>query len=255
MADPAEDDLLLTAFLDGELSPDERQAMATRLASDPSLRARLEELRQGEVILQSAWGAALAAAPQANMAARLTMATKKSAARRQLPGNWLRAAAIAAVAFIAGVAASRLPPPAESPEQESWRDSVAEYMQLYTAASFPQRDEATLRSELSALSQSVGVDLSDSNLRYGPFAPRSGVLLQFKGAPLAQIGYVADGEPAAFCIIRDGEPDAPLTRGRLGGFNVISWAKSGRGFMFVSAAPAERLDEFARSLHDRTAIN
>jgi anti-sigma factor RsiW len=71
MAEPTEDDLLLTAFLDGELPRDEQEAVATRMTSEPKLRARLEELRRGQVILQSALVAVLAEAPRANMTAKL----------------------------------------------------------------------------------------------------------------------------------------------------------------------------------------
>ncbi len=254
MADPVEDDLLLTAFLDGELPPDEHGALTARLLSEPQLRARLEELRGGGAVLRAGLDAALGEAPKANMAAKLAR-TPKSRNRPGYWGRWARAAAIAAIAFVAGFVASRVLSPASSPEEESWRDSVAEYMSLYTSASFAPRDPEMLRSELDALSRSVGVDLSESNLRHGPIAPRSGILLQFHGAPLAQIGYVIDGQPAAFCIIRDGEPDAAPTRARVGDFSVVSWAKSGRGFMVLSAAPADRIADLARSLQDRATVN
>ncbi|HXT09811.1 MAG TPA: hypothetical protein VN715_23130 [Roseiarcus sp.] len=249
MADPVED-TLLTAFLDGELSANEVEAVAGRLSNEPALRARLEVLQAGEVVLRSAFAVALGQARRDNMAAKMAHTTKKAA----IAMNWRRAAALAAIAFVAGLGASRVLTP-HSREAENWRQSVAEYMTLYTPATFAPRDEASLRSELAVLSNSVGVDLSAPNLRLGSLTPRSGVLLQFQGAPLAQIGYVVDGAPTAFCVIRDGEPDAPQARARLGAFNVVSWAKAGRGFMLVSTAAPERLDGLARSLRDQVAVN
>lgn len=254
MAEPAEDDRLLTAFLDGELPLDEMDGVAKRLASEPELTARLAALRTAGDILPSAFSVALSEAPRTNMSAKLALATKVAAPRR-VHENWRAAAAAAVLAFLAGLAASHFFSRVGSPETESWRQSVAEYMSLYTSASFPTQDEATLRSELSALSKSVGVNLSPSDLRYGSFALRNGTLLQFEGAPLVQIGYVADGKPAAYCIIRNGEPDAAPTRTHLGDFNVVSWAKGGRGFMVLSAASADQLDAFAQSLREHTAVN
>jgi anti-sigma factor RsiW len=252
MADPAED-ALLTAYLDGELSPDEVAAVASRLANEAGLRARLEELREGEVALRSAFTGALSEAPREAMTARLARATRRRAPA-WVPEHWRRAAAVAILAFMAGLAVSRFLY-SGPPETESWRQSVAEYMALYTPASFAPRDEATLRDELAALSKSIGVELSQENLSVGALAPRGGVLLQFNGAPLVQIGYVLDDAPAAFCIIRNGEPDAAPKRRRLGDFNVVSWAKAGRGFMVLSAVRAGRLDDLAGPLQDRFAFN
>ena len=43
----------------------------------------------------------------------------------------------------------------------------------------------------------------------------------------------------------------PLTAENLRGFATASWAKDGRGFMVIGAAPAQRIEALARALRER----
>ncbi len=51
---PEQDFDLLSAYLDGQLSPDERRALEVRLAEDAELRAALDDLRQTVALLHAA---------------------------------------------------------------------------------------------------------------------------------------------------------------------------------------------------------
>ena len=53
------DDELLSAYLDGELAPEERARVESRLASDPEARHLLEELRAASKALQGLPSAAI----------------------------------------------------------------------------------------------------------------------------------------------------------------------------------------------------
>jgi anti-sigma factor RsiW len=94
--------------------------------------------------------------------------------------------------------------------------------------------------------------LDPDRLSIGDLAPRRAQLLQYEGVPLAQIGYVDGAVPLAFCVIRDGEKDAPISLASKEGFRTASWAKGGRGYMLIGDAPPDRIGALARALRERT---
>ena len=98
---------------------------------------------------------------------------------------------------------------------------------LFGAAASPN-----LRGDLAAMGERLGLALDPDRLSVGELAPRRAQMLQFDGAPLAQIGYVDGAIPLAFCVIRDGEKDAPLS--------------------LASKLPADRIGALARALQERT---
>ncbi|THD49831.1 MAG: anti-sigma factor [Bradyrhizobium sp.] len=247
-----EDDRELTAYLDGELDAGERQTLEARLAMDASLRERLEALRDAGDSLRGAFDTLLDAAPLAAMRARLQTRVAASGAPR-----WrFRAAAIAAgvalVAFLVGFGAGHWGPGEELADRDDWRQSVTEYMALYTQETFGQTPSPQLGEELASLSQRLDTPLDSDRLKVDDLSPRRAELLQYDGAPLGQIGYVDGATPIAFCILRDGEVDSAFAASSHDGFAVASWAQGGRGFMLIGKIPLERLTALARALKDKT---
>ena len=110
LATSDDDDRELTAYLDGELDEAERAALDARLEGDPTLRARLGALRAAADRTRLAFAALLETAPLADMRTRLDAALAASPARAAPP--WRQrvaatAAAVAIVAFAAGLGAGR----------------------------------------------------------------------------------------------------------------------------------------------------
>jgi anti-sigma factor RsiW len=251
-----DDDRKLTAYLDGELDEAERSALDARLAADPTLRARLDALRAAADRTRAAFAALLETAPLADMRTRLDAALAASPARAAPP--WRRsvaaiAAAVAIVAFAAGLAAGRWSVGFGGlAERDDWRQAVVEYMALYTPESFGEAASPRLGDELSTLSQRLDAPLDVDRLKVDDLSPRRAELLQYDGAPLGQIGYLDGATPVAFCILRDGEADAPLASSSRDGFAVASWAQGGRGYMLIGKIPVERLTALARSLKEKT---
>ena len=250
-----DDDLKLTAYLDGELDPDDRAAIEARLAAESDLQARLEALRDAAQLTRAAFETLLDAAPAAAMQARLD-ATRVAPQRPVAPFP-RRAAAVAAavaiVAFAAGLGAGRWSagPGGAVARRDDWRAAVVEYMDLYTTESFGEATSPRLGAELATLSQRLDAPLDAARLQIDGLALRRAELLQYDGAPLGQIGYLDGATPVAFCILRDGEADAPLSTDSRNGFAAASWAGGGRGFMLVGKVPAERLEGLARLLKQR----
>jgi anti-sigma factor RsiW len=257
VATSEDDDRKLTAYLDGELDEAERAALDARLASDPSLRARLEALRAAADRTRLAFAALLETAPVASMRSRLDLALAAAPARAGAP--WRQrvgaiAAAAAIVAFAAGLGAGRWSVGSGEglAESDDWRQAVAEYMALYTPESFGEAASPRLGDELASLSRRLGAPLDVDRLKIDDLSLRRVELLQYDGAPLGQIGYLDGATPVAFCILRDGEPDAAFATSSRDGFAVASWAQGGRGFMLIGKIPVDRLTALARSLKEKT---
>jgi anti-sigma factor RsiW len=247
-----DDDALLVAWLDGELNAAEREALDARLAAEPLLSARLSTLREATANVDEGFDALLAAAPLDRLRGRLAGALATPALARRVSPFALRAAAAAAVVFVfaAGLATGRWS--GESSTNDNWRSSVAEYMELYTGASFGADASPTLAEDLAMLSQRLGAPLDGERLQLAGLSLRRAELLQYDGAPLGQIGYLDGTTPVAFCVTRDGEADAPLATSQRDGFAIAQWAKDGRGFMLIGKIAPERLADFARQLQGKT---
>ena len=125
-------------------------------------------------------------------------------------------------------------------------------MALYTPESFGEAVSPKLDEEIATLSRRLGAPLDVDRLQVDDLSLRRAELLQYDGAPLGQIGYLDGATPVAFCILRDGEPNAPLASESRDGFAVASWANGGRGFMLVGKVPVARLTTLARSLKEKT---
>ena len=251
-----DDDGKLTGYLDGELDDGERAALEARLDADPGLRARLDALRVAADRTRLAFAALLETAPIAGMRRG---STPRLPPLRRAP----RRAGASASPRSPPRPRSSLSPPASAPDagapgpatgspSDDWRQSVVEYMALYTSDSFGKAASPKLADQLATLSQRLGAPLDVERLQLDGLSLHVAEPLQYDGAPLGEIGYLDGATPVAFCILRDGEADAPLASSSRNGFAVASWAQGGRGFMLIGKIPAERLTTLARSLKGRT---
>ena len=156
------DDLLLTAYLDGELEADARAALDERFVNEPELRVQLHRLASATKGIGAAFDALLAAAPRDRMQARVDRATVRSRvqAGRSVRRTWFALAA-AIVIFILGGVAGRLLPVAQTHDELNWRQAVAEYQSLTTAetlAAIPDVPGA-LGTELTTISGKLSVEI------------------------------------------------------------------------------------------------
>src|ERR1700694_853464 len=100
-------DSQLLAYVDGALSPSEREALEARLAGDPALKARLAELASGNRPFAGAYDVLLRNAPRERLAASLERARSRFEAglneqRRFAARRWLQPLAAAMVVFLVG---------------------------------------------------------------------------------------------------------------------------------------------------------
>ena len=264
-------DSQLVAYVDGTLSPPEREALEARLAGDPALKARLAELASGGRPFAGAYELLLRNAPRERLAAAFERARSRFAAagaakRRFAAQRWLRPLAAAIVVFLAGGAVGlgfeHLLPNREIAGAESgakpdgWRTVVAEYLTLYTRdtlANMP--DDRSLReTELKSVGDKLALGLSVDKVALDGLALKRSQLFDLDGRALAQIAYLtSDDGPVAFCIIADGEGNRDLSFEERQGKNVVYWSKGGHAFMLIGKLSRSALETFAASLAARVA--
>lgn len=263
-AEPITDEML-TAYADGELPAEERSRVNQALASDPAVKARYEALA-GMPGLKQPFDLLLAAAPADRLAALLHEAEAKVAPVAPAPAGWMtrRAAIAAAIAlFLAGGAIGiglqsavlQVAGPG-SEERENWRAAVADYLSLYTSdtlANIPDNPEERAR-ELGIAGQSLDLTLDMGKVVLPDLTLKRSQVFAFRGKPLVQVAYLShEAGPVAFCIIQNGQKDAPAAFEEREGKGVVFWGKDGRGFMVIGNLPRDRLELLAETLSARIA--
>lgn len=248
------DDVLLTAYLDGEVAPDARAALDARLINEPELRAQLNRLASATTGIGAAFEAVLAAAPQDRLRARLGRALVRPRMHGGALHRNLFALAAAIVIFVLGGAADRLLPLVQPHDELNWRQAVAEYQDLTTAetlAAIPDAAEV-LGTELTTISGKLSLELTPERLAVPGATLKRADLFHFGGRPLVQLAYLTEGEgPVAFCIIPSKKPDAGVQFEIRNGFNVAFWNDDGRAYMVIGQAPRATLERFAALLSSK----
>ena len=251
-----EDDVLLTAYLDGELDAGGRTALENRLLAEPALKMRLDQLGRGGRPFGPAYDALLAAAPGERLSAMLAGLAARHAVATRRPGRWRALAALAAavVIFVAGGAAGLLWTSLHPPSPPGWRQVVAEYQSLTTKETLAavDVDPAVVSRALGVMGGKLDLALDADKVSLPDLALKGAQLLSFRNHPLVQVAYLSPSDgPIAFCIIANGQPDAAPAFEQREGYNIVFWTKGGRGFMLIGKASQQNLQAFADDLVGR----
>jgi anti-sigma factor RsiW len=249
------EDEKLVALIDNELDEDERRRLLTRLDRDAALRGRYEALQGTGAPIAAVLDGLLKSAPLNRLRAVIPKAEASPVAPWLLRGK-VRALAVGiAVAFLAaGIgawAALRLAP---QEEKEGWRTAVVEYMELYTNETFALDDSDLTAQEkkLGAIGEKLDVHLSPENLVIPGLRFKTAQLLNYDGAPLAEIAYVdARGAPVLFCIIAAAGADLRTQSERRGDLSLASWSKGGRSYLVISRLSEQETTDLARTFERR----
>jgi anti-sigma factor RsiW len=251
-----DDDERLTALLDNELEEREKAALLERLAQDGDLRARLAGLRRDRELLVASFDTLLAQAPIERLRAAIPAVDDKARAlRKRRSIGWLELAAGIAIGLLfAGGASWFWLGDGFGGERDSWRTAVIEYMDLYTPDTFAlaNPDSAVQAKQLQAVGARVGVDLAPDSVAVSGLRYRTALNLSYEGSPLGEIAYTdSDGEPALFCVIADGKPDAPARTVAHEELSYVTWSKGGRSYMLVARMPEQKVADLAQPLVSR----
>lgn len=265
-------DAQLVAYLDGELSTAETEAVAKALSQSAGTRERLETMKLGGRAFPEAFDLLLDAAPNAKLQAMFADLIANEAApsgaasrggnilpfgKRGAPlWRFAAAAAILALVFTGGLFAGGLfNAPENIAERElSWREEAAGYIALFskdTLAGMPT-DNATRQLNLSRVATALGLDLSGEKIANPALSFQGTQLLQFEGRPLAQIAYLYGNDtPVALCIIKSSNPPRPPAEEKRYGLNSVHWVKGGYGFVVLGKVPEPELRRISETFRAR----
>jgi len=246
-------DEMLVAYMDGELSDAERDAVEALIGSDSEAAVRFEHLSRSALPFREAFAPLLAAAPAARLDAMLAAVPAVSAPKAAAGIGRRGLLAAAAACLVAGIAldrtvlgvARRLSGPDESAE---WRAVVAEYLALYTAdtLSAPAGDHAAQAAQLALVGEKLGMTLTPEAVALPGTDFRRAQVLQYDGMPLAQIVYLhPETGPMALCMILSNAGAAAPEAERRRGMNVVYWSSATHAFMLIGRAPVDELQALA----------
>lgn len=235
------DDELLTAYLDGELSDEDRARVEAALADDADLQARLADLDIPLNTLRDAMDQVLNEAPH------MPVLPARRTAPRAVPLAITGGALAAGVAIGALLMTSLTP----APKAPGWIDYVAAYQVLYSTETLEaiETDPEMQTAELETVSETVGRSLNAARSIPGLDFKRAQIL-GFKGKPLAQLAYLSEGGvPLALCVIASTN-DADIKQMEREGLQAASWSDGQFAYLLIGGQDAALIEETARRLKD-----
>ena len=247
-------DEVLVAYLDNQLSEQQRAQFEQQLAHDDVLGERLAQMARSSLPFHDAFGAMLQEAPVGRLQAALDAIPDAPAAASH--GVSRRALLAASVSFLAvGLLAGRFSTKLHT--ETTWRDRVADYMSLYTAQTLADVNDSPEQQQmqLARVQKTLGIALSPAALVVQGAALKNARILHYDEYDIAQITYLdARFGPMALCITRSEHPgnSSPESEIRQK-MNVVYWRRSGYNFMLIAHTPAAVLAEHAASLQAKIA--
>jgi anti-sigma factor RsiW len=245
-----DDELLVNAYLDGELDPIEANRFEQRLASEPALAAEIESYR----LLRTALRSNLAEDMPSDDLRRRIMSGLDLRVRRRVPAWGALAASFLAGAVLAG--SITLGVLRHQTGQEIAIEVVSAHIRSLIApapADVPSSDHHTVKPWFNG------------KLAFAPVVPDLGG----QGYPLVGARVDVIGlEPAATLVYARGKhlislteipngqaPAAPARSYEERGFLALSWSAGGVTYFAVSDAAADELEAFVKLVQAEAAGN
>lgn len=272
------DDVMLMAYVDGEVDAATAREIEAAMAADPSVAARAQRMRDGAAITRAAFadvlhepvpdrlvaalagGGAVGAATAAAAANVVRLEPRRSHTPAHGVLGWAMAASLAAliVGYSAGRYTSVIPAGdsaiqvASATASDRWLDHVAGIYQVYTA-SLAQKDKLLVdfsAEDVPELEKYFGTKLNRKlavpDLSARGFAPQGGRLLIIGGKPAAQFLYTsATGDLVALVIAHSDAPYLPAQSDRRGDVNIVHWRNNGYAYAFAGTIDHQKLADIA----------
>ncbi|MGF1623107.1 MAG: anti-sigma factor family protein [Rhodomicrobiaceae bacterium] len=246
-------DELLMAYVDGQLDKPQTTVVSRLLRDDPDLAVRVSRLQQTQAQLLDTFGALLREGASASARAKQT---KRRAGALLFAGDWKAAGVAAALVFIgAGVGLSgaylngMMGPQVKEVAQLSptnWPGDIAEFHAFFTAEAMQVSPESQTNPEMVGfqLSQAFeGISLPDFQ-EQGLNLVR-GQMLNYRGNKVMQLTYLGKKQPLVALYISAGGLDMPMSPGRFGDLNTISWSANERRYVLAANMPHQPLQALA----------
>jgi anti-sigma factor RsiW len=268
------DDMMLMAYVDGEVDPETAREIEAAIAAEPGLGRRIAQFRETSAATRAAYGDVLSEPVPERLTRLFTTAAPAlpTVAARPAPlpraaetrgdvlwrnAGWAAAAAIGALALIFEGDRVGLPPfvapniheaAAPAVDTDRWIDNLAAWYRVHRA-SF-EKDQRLLvdvgAENLEELEKWVGAklqrDITVPDLSAFGFRSQGGRLLLIGRRPAAQFFYAGENDELVQVVISF--TDQPDRSGRLDerdDVNVISWRDKGYAYAFIGRIDGQRL--------------
>lgn len=258
------DDVMLMAYVDGEVDAATARQIERAVGADPALAERVRMFRESAAMLRGAFAESLHEKVPDRLVAALSPLGKpdnvvKLGARRparQIVG-WAMAASLAALVVGAGSTYWYVTgePPAGNVQlasSERWLDHVSGFYDVYNSemkkddrllVDFKADDIPELSNWFSAR---LNRPLSVPDLSAQGFKPQGGRLLIINGKPAAQFLYRSDdGEVVGLAIASSSGDYQSARTARRHNVNIVHWRNAGYAYAFMGAIDLPRLEKLA----------
>ena len=225
-------DETLRAYLEGKADEAEAAAIEAAIEADPDLEQRLMALDPFAPVVQAVFEQIPSEALQIDLPSPQNSGTARPAA-----GPWRLLTVAASVAVVA-VSATYW---ATRPAPMGWAEQAAIYQSLYTADTIASLDSSptALDAQFAQAEEKLGRSLNRDALESLPgLDVKRAQILSFKGKPLVQVVFANEqGQPLAFCIIRQGAgaPARDVKQAAISGVATATWAQDGYGYMLIGS--------------------
>ncbi len=275
------DDVMLMAYVDGEVDATTAREIEAALAGDPALALRVQHLRDSAMMARGAFAEVLhepipdrliaalggptreaPAGETAKPAADNVVPLKRRAswAPRRAAIGWAAAASIAAL--VVGYSAGNMRPQVtdlagglQNASSQRWLDNVAAYYHVYQN-SLASKDKLLVdftASDVPELEKWFGAKLNRKlevpNLTSKGLTTQGGRLVIINDKPAAQFLYSSEkGELVELVIAFTDQPYQPEQITRKGDVNIVHWRDNGYAYAFAGTMDASRLQAIADSV-------
>lgn len=258
-------DAVLTALIDGQLSPQEEASLLRQMEENPSISERVEFLSRASLNFQAAFQPLLDEAPLPKLQAQLdAIKPQLPPPLRRVSANWNEGRrgfmGLLAASLVAGVFADRVWLAATSDDDHdaddsaAWRGVVAQYMALYTPDTLgsKQPDETQQQAQLSALDTQLGLELTPKKIAMPNIEFRRTQILAYDSKPLAQILYAdPQGRPMALCILRDTSAPHEIATEKRQSMTIAWWATRDYQALLIGHGTAREINTLAEGVRER----
>ncbi|WLS77714.1 anti-sigma factor [Erwinia pyri] len=244
-------DEILVAWLDNQLDEQQYQQVEKMLRNDPFLAERLARLDSGNADFAAAFAPLLEEAPITRLQQRLGGMLNHSPEppARGISRRTLIAATLSALALgvVGGNKGQRL-----FDNDDGWRDTVAQYMALYTRETFEgvSPSASVMRQQLAYISRHLDLPLSPQALTLNGSAFKSARMLSYDDKAIAQIVWdERETGPLALCITATSrQASRTLSTETRRDMNVVYWQQQQHQFMLIGHLPAPAMMKLAQTL-------
>lgn len=277
------DDVMLMAYVDGEVDAETAREIETALAGDPALAIHVRQLRDSAMMARGAFAEVLhepvpdrliaalggPAAPAAAASAGtssgdnvVALKRRTAWAPRRAALGWAAAASIAALVVGYGVGEMQPQFPElglsgglQNASSQRWLDNVAAYYHVY-ANSLASKDKLLVdftAADVPELEKWFGAKLNRKlevpNLTSKGLTTQGGRLVIINDKPAAQFLYSSDkGELVELVIAFTDQPYQPEQITRKNDVNIVHWRDNGYAYAFAGNMDASRLQAIADSV-------